>query len=234
MRTKQPVMALAAFAVLAAALPAFAQPTPVPVRPTDNGSQPSTMQTLRGAAGKRLLVGCAVATVDLQDPKLAALITDQFDCITPEYEFMPEHMVDDAGKFTFEPGDAVVAFAEKHHLPVFGHMLVWHFVTRKWLFEDPDGKPLPREKALANLKKYIDGVMGHYKGRIKAWDVVNEAISDKDGEYLKDTPALRAIGDDYVEKAFQFAHAADPGVELYYNDYNIEQPAKLAKTLRLI
>jgi endo-1,4-beta-xylanase len=76
--------------------------------------------------------------------------------------------------------------------------------------------------------------MGHYKGRIKAWDVVNEALSDTEGEYLRDTPALRAIGNDYIEKAFEFAHAADPDAELYYNDYNIEQPAKLEKVRRLV
>ena len=191
-------------------------------------------ETLHEAAGHRLLVGCAVATVDLGNPKLAALVAEQFNCVTPEYEFMPEHMVDNRGKFTFKAADRVVAFAEAHHMPVLGHMLVWHFVTRKWLFEDQTGKPLPREKALANLKDYIAAVMGHYKGRIKAWDVVNEAISDKGGEYLKDTHALRAIGEDYVERAFQFAQAADPQAELYYNDYNIEQPAKLEKTIRLV
>lgn len=194
----------------------------------------SGAQTLQEAAGKRLLVGCAAATVDLKDAKLAALITKQFGCLTPEYEFMPEHLVDENGKYTFERADAVVAFAEQNMMPVYGHMLVWHFVTRKWLFEDRAGKPLPREKALVNLKNYISTVMGHYKGRIKAWDVVNEAISDADGEYLRDTPALRAIGSDYIEKAFEFARAADPDAELYYNDYNIEQPAKLEKTRRLI
>lgn len=210
------------------------QPVQSNLRTVDDQKPLLPGKTLRDAAGKRLLIGCAIATVDLQDPKLAALIADQFNCITPEYDFMPEHLVDDNEKFTFERGDAVVAFAEKHQMPVFGHMLVWNFVTRKWLFEDKDGKPLPREKALENLKKYIDGVVGHYKGRIRAWDVVNEAISDKDGEYLKDTPALRAIGADYIEKAFGFAAAADPGAELYYNDYNIEQPVKLQKTLRLV
>ncbi|RYX85469.1 endo-1,4-beta-xylanase [bacterium] len=193
-----------------------------------------TGQTLRGSAKVRLLIGCAAATVDLKDPKLAALIVGQFNCLTPEYEFMPEKLVDDKGNFTFEQGNAVVAFAEKNQMPVFGHMLVWHFVTRKWFFEDEAGKPLPREQALANLKRYIDGVVGHYKGRIKAWDVVNEAISDKDGEYLKDTPALRAIGEDYIAKAFEFAHAAAPGAQLYYNDYNIEQPGKLEKAVKLI
>ena len=216
MKIKQSTTALAA--LFLTIVPAFAVEKP----------------TLREAAGNRLLIGCAVATVDLQDAKLAALIAKQFNCITPEYEFMPENLVDDKGKFTFEQGDKVVDFAEKNKMPVFGHMLIWHFVTRKWLFENQDGTPLPREKALANLKFYIDGVVGHYKGRIKAWDVVNEAISDNEGEYLKDTPALRAIGEDYIEKAFEFAHAADANVELYYNDYNIEQPAKLEKTLRLV
>lgn len=191
-------------------------------------------QSLGAAAGQRLLVGCAVATRDLDDPKLAALVAEQFTALTPEYDFMPAHLVDDAGKFTFDAGDRVVAFAAAAHQPVFGHMLVWHFVTRPWLFEDPAGKPLPREKALANLQQYIATVVGHYKGRIRAWDVVNEALSDKDGEYLRATPALRAIGADYIEKAFAYAQAADPQADLYYNDYNIEQPGKLDKAVRLL
>ena len=201
--------------------------TPQIVTPTQGD------HTLRGVAGKRVLIGCALATVDLQDP-IAALVTNQFNCITPEYEFMPEKLIDDKGNFTFEQGDKIVAFAEQHHIPVLGHMLVWHFVTRKWFFEDADGKPLPRDKALANLKTYITGVVGHYKGRIKAWNVVNEGLSDNDGEYLRDTPAFKAIGEDYIAKAFEFAHQADPNAELYYNDYNIEQPTKLEKTLKLV
>jgi endo-1,4-beta-xylanase len=191
-------------------------------------------ETLRAAADGRLLVGGAVAAGDLDDPRLAALIADQFSCLTPEYDFMPEHLVDDHGTYTFAAGDRVVAFAQAHRIPVFGHMLVWHFVTRKWLFEGADGKPLARGQALAQLERYITAVVGHYRGRIRAWDVVNEAISDQDGGYLKDTPALRAIGPDYIEQAFAFAHAADPQAQLYYNDYNSEQPGKLERTVRLI
>lgn len=81
-------------------------------------------ERLREAAGNRLLVGCAIATVDLGNPKLVALVTEQFGCITPEYELMPGLMVGDDGKFTFEGGDRVVAFAEAQHMLVFGHMLV--------------------------------------------------------------------------------------------------------------
>lgn len=75
-------------------------------------------EALREAAGKRLLVGCAVATRDLDDPKLTALIESQFGCLTPEYDFMPEHVLDDAGNFTFAAGDRVVSFAKAHRMPV--------------------------------------------------------------------------------------------------------------------
>ena len=76
--------------------------------------------------------------------------------------------------------------------------------------------------------------MGHFKGKLVGWDVVNEAISDAKDKYLRDTPARCAIGDDYLVKAFEFAHTADPDTELYYNDYGNEGPEKLKKTIRLI
>ena len=121
-----------------------------------------------------------------------------------------------------------------HRMKVVGHTLCWHSQSPAFLFRGPDGKPLPRDEALKNLKDHIDGVVGHFKGKVVGWDVVNEAISDAKGEYLRDTPARRAIGDDYIVKAFEFAHAADPDAELYYNDYGNEHPEKLEKTIRLI
>ena len=137
---------------------------------------------------------------------------------TPEYEFMPEKLVNDKHEFTFAAGDRIVAFAEAHKMPVLGHMLLWHFVTRKWLFEDAAGKSLSREKALANLKMYIDGVVGHYKGRIKAWDVVNEAISDKDGEYLRPTPTSPKSDRRRLCLRSAFGSHADPKAKTYWND----------------
>lgn len=192
------------------------------------------MPTLRGAAGPELLIGCAVSSRDLRDPRLVSLISQQFSCLTPDNEMMPSYLVDDAGQFTFARADRVARFARKHELPLFGHMLVWHHETRAWLFADRAGQPLPRAQALANLERHIRTVAGHYRGRVKAWAVVNEAISDKPEEYLRPTPAFRAIGVDYVAAAFRFARTADPDAELYYNDYNIEEPEKLAKTLRLV
>jgi endo-1,4-beta-xylanase len=193
--------------------------------------------TLREAAGHQFLIGAAITSKQLNDPATEALILKQFDCLTAEYEFMPQFLQPEPGHFTFEAADRIVAFAQEHGLPLTGHMLYWNQLTPPWMFEDAQHKPLSREQALANLKSHIETVMKHFKGKLSSWDVVNEAVSEKPWkpwEYLRDTPALRAIGDDYVQKAFEFAHAADPDVRLYYNDYNVENPVKLRKVIRLI
>jgi endo-1,4-beta-xylanase len=190
--------------------------------------------TLQSAAGDSLLIGCSASSQDVRDPVLATMIAQQFNCLTSDNEMMPSMLVDDAGNYTFEAADSIAAFAEEHNMQFFGHMLLWHHITRDWLFKTKSGEPLPRAEALENLRKYIETVMHHYRGKVKAWAVVNEALSDKPGEYFRDTPARRAIGEDFIEKAFEFAHAADPDVELYYNDYNIEEPDKRAKALRLL
>jgi GH35 family endo-1,4-beta-xylanase/lysophospholipase L1-like esterase len=190
--------------------------------------------TLRQAANGRFLIGTAVMSRQLANPKVAALIAQQFDCLTGENEFKPAELEPEPGRFDFAAADKIVAFAEQHHMKVVGHNLCWHSQTPAWLFRGADGRPLPRAEALRNLKAHIDGVVGHFKGKVIGWDVVNEAISDQPGEYLRNTPARRAIGDDYIEKAFEFAHAADPDAELYYNDYSNERPEKREKTIRLV
>ena len=191
-------------------------------------------RTLREAAGDMFLIGCPVGSKDLNNPELLAKILQEFNCITVETEIMPFKMGADREAFAFEPADRVVEWVEKQGLPMLGHMLVWDYRTPAWLFTDAASKPLPREQGLENLRFYIHKVMTHFKGRFVAWNVVNEAISDEPGEYLRDTAGRRSIGDDYVEKAFEFAHEADPNVQLYYNDYNVILPDKREKTLRLV
>ena len=162
----------------------------------------------------------------LDDPRLAALVAQQFDCLTGENEFKPRSLQPQPGKFNFAAADKIVEFAQSHDMKVVGHTLCWHGQSPAWMFRGPDGKPLPRDEALRNLKGHIDAVVGHFKGKVIGWDVVNEAISDAKDQYLRDTPARRAIGDDYIVKAFEFAHAADPDAELYYNDYGNENAEK--------
>jgi endo-1,4-beta-xylanase len=107
---------------------------------------------------------------------------------------------------------------------VVGHTLVWHSQVPAWVFTDSSGNPVDRETLLARMRGHIRTVVGRYKGRVKGWDVVNEALAE-DGS-LRDSPWRRIIGDDYIAKAFQFAHEADPAAQLYYNDYGIEAGAK--------
>lgn len=189
---------------------------------------------LQALAGDRFLLGAAARIDDLTDPGLAGLIRRHFNMLTAEVEFMPHRLTPGAGEFDFGPADAVAEFSQRHGLTLMGHMLLWHYRSPRWLFEDFDGQPLSRERALANLEQYIRTVVGHFRGRVAAWAVVNEALSDDPDEFFRPTPAYRSIGDDYISKAFEFAHAADPAVKLYYNDYNLEEPAKLRKVVELI
>jgi endo-1,4-beta-xylanase len=115
---------------------------------------------------------------------------------------------------------------------IVGHTLVWHNQTPRWVFEDEQGKSTNRETLLQRLRAHIFTVVGRYKGRIHGWDVVNEALN-QDGT-MRQSPWMKIIGDDYIVKAFQFAHEADPAAELYYNDYDLELPAKRAGAVDLI
>jgi endo-1,4-beta-xylanase len=192
-----------------------------------------TPTTLRQAAGN-WLIGAAVTSRDIENPQRADLVAEQFNCLTAANEFKVDSLQHVKGTFTFERADKILAFAQQHDMKMVGHNLCWHNQIPKWMFADASGKPLPREEALANLKTHIDTVMTHFKGKVLGWDVVNEVCADGGSDYLRVTPARKAIGDDYIEKAFEFAHAADPDAELYYNDYNIENPGKREKALKLI
>jgi endo-1,4-beta-xylanase len=115
---------------------------------------------------------------------------------------------------------------------IVGHTLVWHSQTPRWVFQDEEGKQISREALLERMRDHIHTVVGRYKGRIHAWDVVNEALNE-DGT-LRQSPWLRIIGDDYIAKAFEYAHEADPDAELRYNDYSIENEPKRKGTVALV
>ncbi len=202
--------------------------------PCATAEVPTELPSLNDAAAGRFVVGVAIdPPADLDDPTYAQHIAHHYGSLTAGNVMKPDGLQRERGRFTFKRADALVDFAEAHGLEVVGHTLVWHSQAPSWLFEDEAGQPLPREQALTNLREHIHAVVGRYRGRIKGWDVVNEAISGE-SEYLRDTPALRAIGDDYLIHAFRFAHETDPDAELYYNDYNIEADDKRPKALRLI
>jgi endo-1,4-beta-xylanase len=190
-------------------------------------SQPDA--SLRRALRGCFQIGAAVGALENLEESERRLLTTHFEVLTPENCMKPGPVHPERGRPDFAAGDALVRFAEQHAMAVVGHCLCWHQQSPAWLF--PNGAT--REQGLAQLREHIHAVAGRYRGHVRGWDVVNEAIAD-DGEFLRDTPALRTIGPDFVLSAFELAREADPGAELYYNDYNIEQPAKRRRTLRLL
>jgi len=163
-----------------------------------------------------------------------AIATTHFSAITPENSMKPMALQPAEDRFHFADADRLVELAERSGATPIGHCLVWHSQTPRWFFQAPDGQPADRELALARLRKHIATVVGRYKGRVKQWDVVNEAISDAPAQVLRQSPWLKAIGEDYLAEAFHAAHEADPDAVLIYNDYGIERPDKRRKALQVL
>ena len=152
------------------------------------------------------------------------LIKNEFNSISPENDLKWENIHPSKDIYNFDPADAYIKLGKESDMFIIGHTLLWHSQTPKWVFEDDRGNPVKREELLDRLKDHITQVMSRYKGTIKGWDVVNEALNE-DGS-LRDSKWRKIIGDDYIEKAFEYAHEADPGAELYYNDYNLYKKEK--------
>lgn len=179
-----------------------------------------------------LLMGTAVMAKHL-DGDLGELVAREFSVLTGENEFKPGRVHPAVGAWDFAGADKIAAFAERRGIKLVGHTLLWHQQGAGFLFED-GGKSVTREVGLRNLRDHIEVVAGRYSGRVLGWDVVNEAVSDDAGVYLRPTPALSAIGQDYIVRAFEMAAAADPGAELYYNDYSNEGVEKREKCIDVI
>ncbi len=180
------------------------------------------------------LIGVAMNRTQI-DGKASAdiqIIKQQFDAISPENILKWEPINPKPGVYNFGPVDRYVAFGQKNHMFILGHNLVWHKQVPKWIFLDKQGNLVDRDTLLRRMKKHIEKLVGRYKGRINAWDVVNEAVGE-DGS-LRNTKWLQIIGPDYIAKAFEFTHAADPDAELYYNDFNLDDPAKRNGVIRLV
>lgn len=190
--------------------------------------------TLKDAFRNDFLIGAAINQRQFydEDRRGDPIIKAQFNSITPENILKWESVHPRPGEFDFAAPDRYVEFGEQNKMFVIGHTLIWHQQTPRWVFEDANGKPVSREVLLQRMREHILTVVGRYRGRIRGWDVVNEALNE-DGT-LRQTPWLKIIGPDYIEKAFQFAHEADPSAQLHYNDYSLENEPKRNGAIALI
>jgi endo-1,4-beta-xylanase len=197
---------------------------------TNTGSQ----KTLKDAYKDYFLVGAALNedVLNGKDPNAAAIVEKQFSAITAENVMKWQSIHPQPDRYDFGPADRFVEFGVKNKMFIVGHTLVWHWQTPMWVFRDANGKPTTRDELLARMKDHIFTVVGRYKGKVNGWDVVNEALLDNGN--LVNSPWLRIIGEDFIEKAFEYAHEADPEAELYYNDFSLDNPAKREGCIRLV
>jgi len=189
--------------------------------------------SLRRVFRKKFLVGAAVSPASIASEETSVLLR-HFNSVTTEnvLKMGPVHPA--RNRYEFSGADSIADFADRHHMGFRGHTLVWHKQAAEWMFRSEDGGPVSRDTLLQRLREHIFTVAGRYRGRVYAWDVVNEAVSDNPDRYLTRTPFLDIIGPEYIELAFRWAHEADPDALLFYNDYRETDPAKRRKIMRLV
>lgn len=163
------------------------------------------------------------------------LVRRHASTVTSENSLKPAPLRPDRDTWNWKNADAWVAWAKSLGKEPIGHTLVWCYMQPKWLVDLMEKKGISRADALAWQDNHIRTLVGRYRGEIKTWDVVNEALADKaGGSDLRDDPWSNLCGEDYVIQAFQSARAADPSARLLYNDYNLEQPDKRARLFRML
>lgn len=178
-------------------------------------------------------IGVAVSPRDLSGEE-AQFILEQFNSLTPENAMKMGPIHPKENEYNWKDADSIVNFAQRHGLRVRGHNLCWHEQAPSWLFTDNQGKQVSKEVLLKRLKDHIFNVVGRYKGKVYAWDVVNEAIDDDSTKFLRNSLWYQICGEDYIAKAFEYAHEADPNAVLFYNDYNSERPEKRERIYKLL
>ena len=180
-------------------------------------------------------IGVAVSPRSLEGAN-GEFVKKHFNSLTAENVMKPALLQPAEGKWNWTEADKIVEFAQANGMKVRGHTLCWHSQTGAWMFKDSLGNQASKELLLARLKEHITQVVSRYKGKVYAWDVVNEAIDNADPANVgyRQTQWYKICGDEFIAKAFQWAHEADPDAVLFYNEYNTEIPAKREKTYEML
>ena len=178
-------------------------------------------------------VGVAVSARNLSGQS-AEFILKNFNSLTPENAMKMGPIHPEENRYFWTDADSIVNFAQHHNLKVRGHNLCWHEQAPNWMFKNADGSQVTKEFLFKRLKDHIYTVVKRYKGKIYVWDVVNEAIDDDSTKYLRNSEWYKICGEDFIIKAFEYAHEADPNAKLFYNDYNTERPEKTERVYRLV
>lgn len=164
----------------------------------------------------------------------SALIVNQFNSLTAENAMKMGPIHPRENEYFWKDADSIAAFAKAHRMKLRGHNLCWHTQAPAWMFKNEKGDTVSKEVLLQRLRDHITTVVNRYKDYVYGWDVVNEAIDDNDTVFYRKSQWYRICGEDFIAKAFEYAHAADPKAVLFYNDYNTENPKKREKIYQMV
>jgi GH35 family endo-1,4-beta-xylanase len=206
----------------------------------DDAEDKKSLKYYANQNGKSIGTAISLYKNDLTDSTLpeTEAVGFQFNMLVAENEMKPEAFGGQNGNFYFATADKLVNFATRKKMAMRGHCLVWNQQSPTWISSDggkTNDQNLTRQQALDIMKKHITSVMQHFKGKVREWDVVNECLDDNQSavrtnpdayELKKNCVWQQAIGDDYVDSAFVYAHQADPDAILYLNDYGVEFQGK--------
>ena len=197
---------------------------------TDDVKEP----TLKSALDGKFYIGTALNVDQIlgKDSASVKIVKEHFSSIVAENCMKSMYLQPKEGEFFFDEADKFVEFGEENNMFIIGHCLVWHSQAPSWFFTDENGNDVSKEVLIERMKNHITTIVSRYKGRINGWDVVNEAIND-DGSW-RNSKFYQIIGEDFIRLAFEFAHAADPDAELYYNDYNEWHSGKRQAIVNLV
>ena len=189
---------------------------------------------LKDVVGNKFLVGAALNVKQSSgaDTSSLKIVKRHFNSIVAENCMKSEEIQPREGEFFFDEADKFVNFGIENNMSIIGHCLIWHSQCPDWFFTDDKGNNVSPEILRQRMKTHISTVVGRYKGKIKGWDVVNEAIVE-DGSYRK-SKFYEILGEEFIPLAFQYAHEADPNAELYYNDYGMNVKGRREGVVKLI
>ena len=201
------------------------------------GNQKATVveePSLKDAVGDKFLMGVALNVNQSSgvDTSSIKLVKQHFNSIVAENCMKCEVIHPEEDRYDFTLADQFVSFGEKNGMAFIGHCLIWHSQLAPWFCVDEKGNNVTPEVLKQRMKDHITTIVTRYKGRIKGWDVVNEAILE-DGSYRK-SKFYEILGEEFIPLAFQYAHEADPDAELYYNDYAMNMPGKREGVVKLV
>lgn len=200
-------------------------------------------QGLKDAYKDYFTIGVAVNKHNIAQPEQIALIKREFNSVTAENDMKPVSVHPKEGVWNWGAADSIANFCRQNGIKLRGHCLVWHSQFSDWMFTDKKGKEVKKEVFYQRLREHIHTVVNRYKDIVYAWDVVNEAMNDnnmmrfrpgQEPSPYRQSRLFKLCGDEFIAKAFEYAHEADPNALLFYNDYNAADPKKCERIYNMV